>query len=123
MTSERWVFFERSLDVEVSDQGHFRTYETGRRRVASHVAGYPHWDVFSYKSAVNGRRTSQYTGRIVWEAFNGLLDASEIVIPRNGDWSDPSLDNLELVPRARSWREYWEHRRQQWQDVAELVDD
>lgn len=122
MTTERWVFFERSLDLEVSDQGNFRTPDTGRKRAASHVAGYPHWAVLTYKSAVSGRRTSQYTGRIVWEAFNGLLMAHEIIVPRNGDWSDPSLDNLELMTRARSRREYWECRKQQWQDVAELVD-
>lgn len=122
MTSERWVFVERSLDLEVSDRGNFRTFDTGRKRAASHVAGSPHWAVLTYKSAVSGRRTSQFTGRIVWEAFNGLLMTHEIIVPRNGDWDDPSLDNLELVTRARTWKEYWEHRKQQWQDVAELVD-
>jgi NUMOD4 motif len=104
-------------DIEVSDLGRVRRISTGQILSACRRSnGY-----FQVTLWDRGIRRTKYVQKLVWEAFNGPLKASQNIAHLNGDLTDNRLSNLFLESHSDSMRRAWDAKRRQWESIYQGV--
>ena len=104
-------------DIEVSDLGRVRRISTGQvLSTCLRSNGYIQvtlWD--------RGIRRTKYVQKLVWEAFNGPLEPSQIIAHLNGDRTDNRLSNLFLESHSDSMKRAWDAKRRKWAEIYQGV--
>ena len=90
MSGDMWVILELHPDYEINRKGHIRDSKT--KSLVHRTINRGYWRV-----RLDGKR--YYVHQLVMETFGDIYEPSKRIRFKNGDKSDPNIENLEYRSR------------------------